>query len=351
MESSGPWQVKRAGFRASFPKTANVLKAELMNVELSVELVRDKFTKLQSVYLDIKILDENILDLLAEDRKSSECDIANEIEDREIYSDDFITLSRQDRFGKPELLVEVYVRELIKMIITNAKADNRDKLSLDRLCDKIEAHLRALKSLGLKSKENTAWLFPMVESCLKEDVLKAWQRSSLFGQLEANDRSRLTHWMKFLKAEVEGEERFKLTRGGFDSVNHKEDYHDKARGGTDSKFKFKKQASVPTATSFLVTKDHACIFCGKMHESKICYIARELSVDERISKVKEKKCRLKCLEPNHIAKFCKQYVRCFACGKAHSVILCPGMSSKMESPTGRPVKQLLPDKFVQGKWL
>ncbi|GFS61458.1 uncharacterized protein TNCV_4311881 [Trichonephila clavipes] len=30
-------------------------------------------------------------------------------------------------------------------------------------------------------------------------------------------------------------------------------------------------------------------------------------------------------------------VRCFACGKAHSVILRPGMGSKMESPTRRPV--------------
>ncbi|GFY66066.1 uncharacterized protein TNIN_394091 [Trichonephila inaurata madagascariensis] len=74
-----------------------------------------------------------------------------------------------------------------------------------------------------------------------------------------------------------------------------------------------------------------------MHESKNCYIAHELSVDERISKVKEKKCCLNCLETNHIAKFCKQFVRYFACGKAHLVILCPGMGSKMESPTGRPV--------------
>ncbi|GFX85475.1 uncharacterized protein TNCV_3716471 [Trichonephila clavipes] len=126
---------------------------------------------------------------------------------------DNTVLALKERFGKPELLMEVYVRELIKMIITNVKADNRDKLPLDRLYDKIEAHLRALKSLGLKSKENTAWLFPMVESCLTEDILKAWQRSSLFGQPEENDRSSLTNLMKFLKAEVKGEERLKLARG------------------------------------------------------------------------------------------------------------------------------------------
>ncbi|GFV90849.1 uncharacterized protein TNCV_2324181 [Trichonephila clavipes] len=166
---------------------------------------------------------------------------------------DNTVLALKKRFEKPELLVEVYVRELIKMIITNVKANNRDKLPLDRLYDKIEAHLRALESLGLKSKEITAWLFPMVESCLTGDVLKAWQRSSLFGQPEENDRSRLINLMKFFKAEVEGEERLKLAHSGLDSINHKEDYHHKAWGQADSKFKFKKQASVPTATGFLVT--------------------------------------------------------------------------------------------------
>ncbi|GFV90848.1 hypothetical protein TNCV_2324171 [Trichonephila clavipes] len=78
MESSGSWQVNRAGLRTSFTKTANVLKAELVNVEFSVDLVCNKFTKLQSVHLNIQILD-----LLAEDRKSSKSDITNEIEDRE----------------------------------------------------------------------------------------------------------------------------------------------------------------------------------------------------------------------------------------------------------------------------
>ncbi|GFR00996.1 uncharacterized protein TNCT_297561 [Trichonephila clavata] len=69
----------------------------------------------------------------------------------------------------------------------------------------------------------------MVESCLTEDVLKAWQRSSLFGQPEENYQSRLTNLMKFLK----GEERLKLACGGLDSINRKEDYHSKARGGAD----------------------------------------------------------------------------------------------------------------------
>ncbi|XP_035217855.1 uncharacterized protein LOC118205424 [Stegodyphus dumicola] len=72
----------------------------------------------------------------------------------------------------------------------------------------------------------------MVESCLTEDVLKAWQRSSLFNQPEGTDLSRLTNLMKFLKSEVEGEERLKLARNGLDGVSRKEGYHDKAKRET-----------------------------------------------------------------------------------------------------------------------
>ncbi|XP_035213005.1 uncharacterized protein LOC118186937 [Stegodyphus dumicola] len=97
----------------------------------------------------------------------------------------------------------------------------------------------------------------MVESCLTEDVLKAWQRSSLFNQPEGTDLSRLTNLMKFLKSEVEGEERLKLARNGLDGVSRKEGYHDKAKRETKNKFKFKKQGIVPTATGFLTTREHA----------------------------------------------------------------------------------------------
>ena len=387
---------KRSGLRSSFTKTANSLKAELVKEDADLGLIRDKFTKLQNLQLELKDLDERILDLLTAEGKANEADINIEIEGREVYSDDFITLSRlineklhisdeinsesrsenginkiksyklpkielkkydgellnwlpfwsqfqkihddpdlhesdkfsylvqsmkigtrakefidsypvtsdnyskavdalKERFGKKELLIEVYVRELIKLIISNVKADSKDKLPLDKLYDKIEAQLRALESLGLESKENTSWLYPMVESCLTEDVLKAWQRSSLFNQPEETDLSRFTNLMKFLKAEVEGEERLKLARSGFDSFNRKEGYRDKVRGEIKNNFKSKKFPNIPTAAGFLATKDRCCIFCDKTHESKNCYEARSLSLDDKISRIKEKTCCLKCL--------------------------------------------------------
>ncbi|GBM00954.1 hypothetical protein AVEN_6294-1, partial [Araneus ventricosus] len=119
----------------------------------------------------------------------------------------------------------------------------------------------------------------------------------------------------------------------FDNTHRKEEYQ--VKGEIKGKFKFKKSANIPTTSGFLTTKDRSCIFCNRAHESKNCYDARLLSLEEKISKIKEKKCCLKCLEPNHVAKFCKEFIRCYICGKSHVISLCPEIRSKNETPMGK----------------
>ncbi|GBN93959.1 hypothetical protein AVEN_80288-1 [Araneus ventricosus] len=46
-----------------------------------------------------------------------------------------------------------------------------------------------------------------------------------FNEPVDSDVPRLANLMKFLKAEVEGEERLKLVRSGFDNTHRKEEYH------------------------------------------------------------------------------------------------------------------------------
>ncbi|GIY01228.1 hypothetical protein CEXT_147431, partial [Caerostris extrusa] len=55
-----------------------------------------------------------------------------------------------ERFGNQEILTEIYVRELLKLITQNVHSQGKDKLSLMSLFDKIESHIRALESLGVK---------------------------------------------------------------------------------------------------------------------------------------------------------------------------------------------------------
>lgn len=86
--------------------------------------------------------------------------------------------SLKHRFGCDDLRIEVYVRELLQLVLKNAMTPSKD-IQLSTLYGNIESHLRALESLGVTSDKCAAMLFPLVESSLPEELLRAWQRSSM----------------------------------------------------------------------------------------------------------------------------------------------------------------------------
>ncbi|GBM93774.1 hypothetical protein AVEN_252742-1 [Araneus ventricosus] len=123
----------------------------------------------------------------------------------------------KDRFGEKELLTEIYIRELLKLIMSNVQSHGKDRLSLSKLFNKIESHFRSLESMGIDQEKNAAWLYPMFESCLSTDILHAWQRSPQFNKddKEKETQSRLSNLLEFLRKEVEYEGRVKLVRTTF----------------------------------------------------------------------------------------------------------------------------------------
>ncbi|UYV67071.1 hypothetical protein LAZ67_4003814, partial [Cordylochernes scorpioides] len=148
----------------------------------------------------------------------------------------------KQRYGQKDLLVEIYVRELLKLMMANVKTPPDERRSVAKLYDKLETQLRSLESLGVDTKENTEWLFPMIESCLPEDVLVAWQRSPLNNcdaskNSNSNSSSRLNNLLDFLRREVEGKERRLLARRGFEGSSPKEKLRNK----------FKQNTNIPTA--------------------------------------------------------------------------------------------------------
>ena len=80
----------------------------------------------------------------------------------------------QERFGREDILVEMYVRELISLIITKPKSH---KGYVTQLYDQVESQLRALNSLGVTRDKFSAILYPLVESALPTDVLMMWERT------------------------------------------------------------------------------------------------------------------------------------------------------------------------------
>ena len=83
--------------------------------------------------------------------------------------------SLKNRFGREELFIEYYIRELLGLVIKNVTAV-KGRENTSKLYDLLESHLRALESIGITSEKYAAMLFPLVESCIPEELLRAWLR-------------------------------------------------------------------------------------------------------------------------------------------------------------------------------
>ncbi|GFU22780.1 uncharacterized protein TNCV_829851 [Trichonephila clavipes] len=131
----------------------------------------------------------------------------------------------KERFGREDLLVQIYVRDLLNLVMKDA-ATGRAKADLPLLYDELESKLRSLESLGKTQDKYGDFLTPLVESCLPEEVLVAWERSRNH-QTESEGSRSLEQLMNFLRQEVKGEEMVLLARTGLTPHQNprKKDYH------------------------------------------------------------------------------------------------------------------------------
>ncbi|UYV61190.1 hypothetical protein LAZ67_1003765 [Cordylochernes scorpioides] len=126
----------------------------------------------------------------------------------------------KERFGREDMLVEVYVRDLIAIILENAHG--RNTTSFSTVYVRLSSQLRALGSLGVTTDKCAAILYPMVESALPEDLFVAWERTRHHHKPDEDGKHNssevlLEKLMEFLKHEVEGSERMRLARQPFSS--------------------------------------------------------------------------------------------------------------------------------------
>ena len=237
---------------------------------------------------------------------------------------DKVIESLKSRFGRDELLVEVYVRELLGLVLQNS-ANSKDKLSLGSLYDRLESHMRALETLGVTTDKCAAMLFPLVESALPEELLRIWQRASLSTPGKDTDsKARLTSLMSFFQSEVENGERISIAATGFTLLTDE----DKSK---KNKTKSNNARNVPTAAGLLATKVERrleCIFCNSAHNSADCEKGKQLSLDERREIVKKLNCCFCCLKIGHSAQKCWVPVKCGWCSRKHVLLMCPGLQKK-----------------------
>ncbi|GFS84413.1 integrase catalytic domain-containing protein [Trichonephila clavipes] len=127
----------------------------------------------------------------------------------------------KERFGHEDLLVQIYVRELLNLVMKNA-VSGRTKTDLSALYDELEGKLRSLESLGRTQEKYGDFLTPLVESCLPKEILMAWEgkRST---ETDAKGSRTLEHLMTFLRLEVQGEEMVQVAKSGFGTPIRKKD--------------------------------------------------------------------------------------------------------------------------------
>jgi len=223
-----------------------------------------------------------------------------------------------ERFGKKDVLVEVYTRELLKLVL------QKNKSSIASLYDSLETQLRALESLDVKSESTMAILYPLVESALPEELLRLWERKR--ASLQDEEYDRLASLMLFLRVEVESEARVKIAKDGFGRENRIPTTREK-----------RDVEGVPTANELYSGSGQKmkCIFCGKPgHQSQDCFKAQTLDYEERCKRARERKVCLACLSPGHFSKACKTDLKCQKCGKRHCSLMCKELAKK-ESPDNR----------------
>ncbi|GFT70284.1 uncharacterized protein TNCV_3457231 [Trichonephila clavipes] len=96
------------------------------------------------------------------------------------------------------------------------------KTDLSALYDELEGKLRSLESLGRTQEKYGDFLTPLVESCLPEEILMAWERKRNT-ETDAKGSRTLEHLMTFLRLEVQGEEMVQLAKSGFGTPIRKKD--------------------------------------------------------------------------------------------------------------------------------
>ncbi|GFT89351.1 transposon Tf2-6 polyprotein, partial [Nephila pilipes] len=227
--------------------------------------------------------------------------------------------SLTERYGRKELLIDFYVRELLKLVLNNATKKKQDSLS--SLYNKLSTQLRALSSLGVTTDQCGVILYPLVESSLPTHILRSFERQRKNIDSEQSI-STLDAIVSFLKSEVQSEEKIKLSRSEILPYER------------ECKHLAESQSTLPSAAELFIQESRdTCAFCFKVHANRFCKRAFFIPLEENIAIIKKKGlCRV-CLAKGHLASRCRSQITCQLCSKRHLKFMCPNIAcNKSDSP-------------------
>ncbi|GFW48441.1 putative RNA-directed DNA polymerase from transposon X-element [Trichonephila clavipes] len=225
----------------------------------------------------------------------------------------------KELFGREDLLVQIYIRDLLGLVMQNATGKIR--LVLSELYDVLKSKLLALESLERRQEKFADFLEPLVESCLPEAVLRVWERCrNAETTSEGQDSGRsLDRLMTFLRKEVESEEMILLARTGLRPTQRQ-----KVKANAE-------EPSLTTSAALVNTKGkrsgkpRSCLFCSQSnHWTSDCLIAKKLSLSDKKSILIRNRACFRCLNKGHNARSCrlKMFKSRNCDDKSHHALLC-----------------------------
>ncbi|GFT24904.1 integrase catalytic domain-containing protein [Nephila pilipes] len=209
--------------------------------------------------------------------------------------------------GEDIFAAVTYFATAVQVHLRQYKRDENNRLFPTKratLYDMLETKLRALESLGRTKEKFADFLEPLVESCLPENVLRAWERSRISESTDdAISQRSLEKLMCFLRHEVESEEMIRLiAREGFGK--------DRGSGAIRKECQKSVHKDEPTAATLISSTTGAklnCIFCDRPHLSQDCQKLSDMSYEDRKSQVIRKRCCLVCLKSEWPSELREKY--------------------------------------------
>ena len=197
----------------------------------------------------------------------------------------------QKRFGDRQQIVSKHMETLLNLEPVTTSGVR----ALRHLYDKVEAHIRSLRALGISNETYGSLLTSTLLGKLPADIRLIVSRSI------TDDDWSLDKLMITLGEEIEARERVTTTQ-----VN------------TTPHHSHKKPRDVPTARTMFAS--NTCTYCDEGHSSNSCTVVTDVESRKQVLK-KCGRC-FNCLRKNHLSRECRSTMRCHQCHRKHHTSIC-----------------------------
>ncbi|XP_018373217.1 PREDICTED: uncharacterized protein LOC108767715 [Trachymyrmex cornetzi] len=200
----------------------------------------------------------------------------------------------RERYENERLAVQNHIKAIFELPILRKE----NCVVLRNILDGVLKHTRALQALRRPTAQWDDLLIHIITGKLDFITIKEWENS-----LETRELPTFQEFVEFLKRRCQTLEAVaRRTQLTISNVNSRPIINAKV------------------TTSHAAVVNAKCVHCKGDHQIYQCKSFKELSVTERLSKVKALNLCLNCLRGKHIAKDCN-FSHCRKCSKKHSTLL------------------------------